>query len=61
MHTSTSTDPLLVLVADDDDDMRALVSEALRADDCTPWRRATAKSSSYSCAARSPSPDLVRT
>jgi CheY-like chemotaxis protein len=37
MHTSTSTstDPLLVLVADDDDDLRALVAEALRADGCT--------------------------
>jgi CheY-like chemotaxis protein len=35
MHTSTSRDPLLVLVADDDDDMRALVTETLRADGCT--------------------------
>ena len=35
MHTSTSRDSLLVLVADDDDDMRALVTETLRADGCT--------------------------
>jgi CheY-like chemotaxis protein len=35
MHTSTSRDRLLVLVADDDDDMRTLVAEALRADGCT--------------------------
>jgi CheY-like chemotaxis protein len=33
--TSTSRDRLLVLVADDDDDMRAVVVDALRADGCT--------------------------
>jgi CheY-like chemotaxis protein len=35
MQPPTSSDSLLVFVADDDDDMRALVSEALRADGCT--------------------------
>jgi CheY-like chemotaxis protein len=35
MHTTTSRDPLLVLVADDDDDMRTLVTESLHADGCT--------------------------
>jgi two-component system nitrogen regulation response regulator GlnG len=35
MQTSTSSDSLFVLVADDDEDLRAVVSEALRADGCT--------------------------
>jgi CheY-like chemotaxis protein len=35
MYTPTISDPLLVLVADDDDDMRALVAETLRADGCS--------------------------
>ena len=34
MNPSTSRDRLLVLVADDDDDMRAVVVDALRADGC---------------------------
>ena len=35
MNTSTTRDRLLVLVADDDNDMRAVVVNALRADGCT--------------------------
>ena len=35
MNTSTARDRLLVLVADDDNDMRAVVVNALRADGCT--------------------------
>ena len=35
LHSTPSTQPLRVLVADDDDDMRALVAETLRADGCT--------------------------
>jgi two-component system response regulator AtoC len=34
MNTSTARDRLLVLVADDDDDIRAVVVDALRADGC---------------------------
>ena len=34
MHTSIARGSLLVYVADDDEDMRALVSETLRADGC---------------------------
>jgi CheY-like chemotaxis protein len=35
MYTTTIGDPLFVLVADDDDDVRALVSRTLRADGCS--------------------------
>jgi CheY-like chemotaxis protein len=35
VNTSTTRDRLLVLVADDDNDMRAVVVNALRADGCT--------------------------
>ena len=35
MHTPELFEPLLVLVADDDDDMRALVTNALQADGCS--------------------------
>ena len=35
MHSSTFHEPLLVVVADDDDAMRALVIETLRNDGCT--------------------------
>jgi two-component system nitrogen regulation response regulator GlnG len=34
MYNSSPTVPLRVLVADDDDDLRAFVTEALRADGC---------------------------
>jgi CheY-like chemotaxis protein len=34
MFTSKASDPLLVYIADDDDDMRALVGETLRANGC---------------------------
>jgi two-component system C4-dicarboxylate transport response regulator DctD len=35
MFTSTTDDPLLVYIADDDQDMLALVGETLRANGCT--------------------------
>jgi CheY-like chemotaxis protein len=35
MYTPELLEPLLVLVADDDDDMRAMVTETLRADGCS--------------------------
>jgi CheY-like chemotaxis protein len=35
MHSALPGEPMLVLVADDDEDMRAFVSDALRADGCS--------------------------